>query len=163
MSDDVKPATNETVATVREMLHLGFRPFDAATVARLLARLDAAEKTAAHDNELWRSQVEITERYVLQRDAAEARVRELRQSNAIANEEIIRLNIKWTGLEKRVKELEAARQWQPIETRLEDGKPVLTSDGLYCEIRNHWGIPAYANFTPTHWQSLPEPPGTSAP
>ena len=74
--------------------------------------------------------------------------------------------------EARVRELEAAQEWQPIETAPKDGTSVLISNGVsvgeahYEEYAEGWfwagghstDAVDYKVWTPTHWRPLPPPP-----
>lgn len=72
------------------------------------------------------------------------------------------------ALAARVKELEGALAWQPIETAPKDATwflawaPTWAKPRVVCFAESHyWGTDANT-FRPTLWQPLPEPPDALA-
>ena len=75
--------------------------------------------------------------------------------------------------DKRIKELETASVWQPIETAPKDGTDILLwvndSEAVTgCTLPNdrYWSMPIpsmyYEYDHPTHWMPLPQPPSDQA-
>lgn len=68
------------------------------------------------------------------------------------------------ALRTRVRELEAAQAWRPIETAPKDGTRILAYGGwgiaiIWWSSWLEWYDGEGAHLEPTHWQPLPSPPG----
>lgn len=65
--------------------------------------------------------------------------------------------------DKRIAELEAQQQWQPIETAPKDGTPILVSGILLSACVARYVDDGFYRgrndmVKPTHWTPLPQPP-----
>ena len=59
---------------------------------------------------------------------------------------------------KRIAELEALTQWQPIETAPKDGNWIICTSTSSIFVWFSLDDGYYGNTEPTHWKPLPEPP-----
>jgi hypothetical protein len=160
---DVKPATDE-----RFLIYAGSEN-GGAMARRIKARLDAEKARADAAEAELESLADEFAQECDSRQAAEKLAKSATRSAEIEKGLRGEMQAAMDAAEKRVVELKATREWQPIEEYpppedervcLSDGQYIVHGDIFTGKWRDDVGRALRPQ--PTHWQSLPDPP-TSEP